>query len=117
MPGWAEELRRRYVRGEASVFVLHGNVFDTVVHQQKLVGLTEFLTDTLLKDTKDTIVVYNVATGVRFAKRAASVDGVSDLVLASDKTRALTALERLLITSTKVAAVFEYAETIAPVGD
>ncbi len=31
LPAWAEDLRRRYVRGEASMFVLHGNVFDAVV--------------------------------------------------------------------------------------
>ena len=26
LPVWAEDLRRRYLRGEASMFVLHGNV-------------------------------------------------------------------------------------------
>ena len=117
LPAWAEDLRRRYLRGESSIFVLHGNVFDAVPHQQKLMGLTEFLAEVLLREAKETIAVYNLATGVRFAKRAASVDGVSDLLLASDKTKALTALERLLITSTNVAVVLEYAETLAPAGD
>ena len=117
LPVWAEDLRRRYLRGEASMFVLHGNVFDTVPYQQKLVGLTEFLTDVLLKESKDTVAVYNLATGVRFPKRPATLDGVSDLLLASDKTKALVALERLLVTSTKVAVLFEYAETLAPAGD
>ena len=28
LPAWAEDLRRRYLRGEASMFVLHGNVYD-----------------------------------------------------------------------------------------
>ena len=34
--GWAEELRRRYLRGEASQFVLHGNVFDLVEYDGEL---------------------------------------------------------------------------------
>ena len=52
------------------MFVLHGNVFDAVVDGDTLVSLTDFLTDVLLKDSRDTIVVMNVSTGVRFAKRA-----------------------------------------------
>jgi len=117
LPAWAEDLRRRYLRGESSIFVLQGNVFDAVPHEKKLLGLTDFLTDILLKETKETIAVYNLATGVRFARRAGTVDGVTDLLLASDKAKALTALERLLVTSTKVAVVLEYAETLAPAGD
>jgi len=35
LPSWAEDLRRRYLRGEASMFILHGNVYDVVVHGQK----------------------------------------------------------------------------------
>jgi transitional endoplasmic reticulum ATPase len=117
LPAWADDLRRRYLRGEASMFVLHGNVFDSVVHQQKMLGLTEFLTDVLLKDAKDTIAVYNMATGIRFAKRVASVDGLGELLLASGKDKALAALERLLVASARVAVVLEYGETIAPAGD
>ena len=52
LPPWAEDLRRRYLRGEASMFVLHGNVYDGVIDQQKMRTLTEFLTDVLLKDTQ-----------------------------------------------------------------
>ena len=70
LPVWAEDLRRRYLRGEASMFVLHGNVYDVVLCNRKMMALTEFLTDVLLKDSKETIAVYNVATGVRFTKRA-----------------------------------------------
>ena len=31
LPPWADDLRRRYARGEASMFVLHGNVYDGVL--------------------------------------------------------------------------------------
>lgn len=117
LPAWAEDLRRRYLRGEASMFLLHGNVYDVVLCNRKMMGLTEFLTDVLLKDSKDTIAVYNVATGVRFGKRASSVTELEDLLLATDKARIFAAFERLLIGSTKTAVIMEYAEAIAPAGD
>ena len=117
LPVWAEDLRRRYLRGEASMFVLHGNVYDVVLCNRKMMALTEFLTDVLLKDSKETIAVYNVATGVRFTKRGDGVTGVEDLLLATEKDRVFAALERLLIGTTKTAVIMEYAEAIAPAGD
>lgn len=117
LPVWAEDLRRRYLRGEASMFVLHGNVYDVVLCDGKMMALTEFLTNVLLKESKDTIAVYNVATGARFTKRANSVTSLEDLLLASDKDRVFAALERLLVGSTKTAVIMEYAEAIAPSGD
>jgi transitional endoplasmic reticulum ATPase len=117
LPAWAEDLRRRYLRGEASMFVLHGNVYDVVLCSRKMMALTEFLTDVLLKDSKDTIAVYNVATGVRFTKRSDGVTALDDLLLATEKDKVFAALERLLIGSTKVALIMEYAEAIAPAGD
>jgi SpoVK/Ycf46/Vps4 family AAA+-type ATPase len=117
LPAWAEDLRRRYLRGEASMFVLHGNVYDVVLCNRKTMALTEFLTDVLLKDSKDTIAVYNVATGARFTKRAMGVTGLEDLLLATEKDRVFAAFERLLVGSTKTAVIMEYAEAIAPAGD
>ena len=117
LPAWAEDLRRRYLRGEASMFVLHGNVYDVVLCNRKMMALTEFLTDVLLKDSKETIAVYNVATGVRFTKRAGDVTGVEDLLFATEKEKVFAALERLLIGFTKTALIMEYAEAIAPAGD
>ena len=49
LPPWADDLRRRYLRGESAMFVLHGNVYDTVVHQQRLFGLTSYFS-TLFSD-------------------------------------------------------------------
>ena len=113
LPAWAEDLRRRYLRGEASMFVLHGNVYDVVLCNRKMMALTEFLTDVLLKDSKDTIAVYNVATGARFTKRATGVTGLEDLLLATEKEKVFAAFERLLVGSTKTAVIMEYAEAIA----
>jgi transitional endoplasmic reticulum ATPase len=117
LPPWADDLRRRYLRGEASMFVLHGNVFDTVVHQQRTLTLTDFLTDVLLKDSRQTVAVYNLATGVRFTRREAGLASSEDALLASDKPKALAALERLLVGASKAAVILEFAEAIAPAGD
>ncbi|HYP53465.1 MAG TPA: AAA family ATPase [Pyrinomonadaceae bacterium] len=120
LPTWAEDLRRRYLRGEATMFVLHGNVYDSVIHGGRLMSLTEFLTDVLLKESKDIIAVYNVSTGVRFAKGASEVtnfSGLEELITAREKDRVLSALERLTAQGTRVAVVVEYAEVVAPAGD
>jgi transitional endoplasmic reticulum ATPase len=116
LPGWADDLRRRYLRGEASMFVLHGNVYDAIVDGSRLITLTDFLTDVLLKDTRETVAVFNVASGVRFTKRAPAL-ALDDLLLATGKDRLLPALERLLVQSTRAAVIIEYAEAVAPAGD
>jgi len=117
LPSWAEEMRRRYLRGEATMFVLHGNVYDVVLSNKQMMALPEFLTGVLLKESKDTIAVYNLATGVRFSKRADEVKDLDDLLLATEKDRIFRALERLLVGSTRTAVIMEYAEAIAPGGD
>jgi transitional endoplasmic reticulum ATPase len=116
LPAWADELRRRYLRGESSIFVLHGNVYDAVVHDGEVVTLTEFLGKVLLDQSKQTIAVYNVATGVRFQKREKGFD-IDEALLSAEKPRVLMALERMLIGGTKTAVILEYAEAIAPAGD
>jgi AAA+ superfamily predicted ATPase len=117
LPSWADDLRRRYIRGEASIFVLHGNVFDAVLSGDRFLTLTDFLGNILLKDSKETIAAYNVATGVRFLKRAKDVDNLDDLILQTEKPRVLAALERMLIGASKAAVILEYCEVIAPAGD
>jgi SpoVK/Ycf46/Vps4 family AAA+-type ATPase len=117
LPAWAEDVRRRYLRGEASMFVVHGNVYDSITDQRRLVGLTEFLSDILLKDTRETIAVYNLATGVRFTKRPSTLAIPEDLLPGAGKDRVLAAIERLLIQNHRTAVILEYAEAIAPTGD
>jgi SpoVK/Ycf46/Vps4 family AAA+-type ATPase len=117
LPAWADDLRRRYLRGESSMFVLHGNVYDAVLHGDAMVSLTEFLTDALLKDSRETIAVYNVSSGARLPKRADAVTNLPDLLLETQKDKVLAALEKLLAVTTKTAVILEYAEVIAPAGD
>ncbi|HTP27912.1 MAG TPA: hypothetical protein VMK12_19945, partial [Anaeromyxobacteraceae bacterium] len=117
LPAWADELRHRYLRGESSIFLLHGNVFDWALDGEKLRPLTEFLTETLLKESRDTIAVYNLAAGVRFVKKAREIEAQAALPMETDKGKVLARLEHLLLTSRRVGVILEYAETIAPAGD
>jgi AAA+ superfamily predicted ATPase len=125
LPTWAEDLRHRYLRGEASMFILYGNVYDAVQNDRRMLSLTEFLTDVLLRDSKDTIAVYNVATGIRYVKSPPRVGAFAANPTSTDepangdpgKPRVLATLERLLTSAAKVAVVLEYAEALAPAGD
>ena len=120
LPAWAEDLRRRYLRNEAVLFILHGNVHDLVLVDGTLKPLTEFLTEVFWKDMRDTIAVYNLAIGVKFvkkAKKAKEAEAQEELMREAPREKALAGLERLLVTSRKVGVVVEYAETIAPAGD
>ncbi len=117
LPAWADELRRRYIRGEATLFVLHGNVYDLVVYDKKFLSLTEFLAEALLGDAKDTVAVYNIATGVRFTKKKEISPIVEELLLSGGRDKTLPALERLLTMGKNTALVVEYAEALAPSGD
>lgn len=117
LPAWADELRRRYLRGESSQFVLHGNVHDLFLYDQKLYTLSEFLAQVLLDRSKETIALYNVSTGVRFAKRKLKLDGLEDLVVQKEPAKVLPLLERALTTEDKLAVILEYSDTIAPAGD
>ncbi len=121
IPGWAEELKRRYLRGEATQFILHGNVHDLVLHHEgadtELYGLGEYLTKVFLAPSRDVIATYDLGSGVRFAKRDGQVANLEQLMLVRDRDQAFPQLEQLLVTSNKVAVVVSYAEMIAPAGD
>jgi SpoVK/Ycf46/Vps4 family AAA+-type ATPase len=118
LPTWAEDVRRRYLRGEASIFVLHGNVYDAVWHEGEALSLSGFLTGALLKDSRETIAVYNVSAGARLPKKTETVIGnFPELLIETDKGKLLAALEKLLVLTAKTAVILEYAEVIAPAGD
>ncbi len=114
LPDWAEELKRRYLRGEASVFVVHGNVHDLVLDDGALVSMADYLA-TRVFEKKDTVIRYNLSTGCRFVKKGAKIDSADLLERTPDKV--LPALEKVLFSQTNVGVVIEYAEMLAPAGD
>jgi SpoVK/Ycf46/Vps4 family AAA+-type ATPase len=48
LPPWADELKRRYLAGEAGLFLLHGNVHDGVPHEGKLQPFVDYVHDVVL---------------------------------------------------------------------
>jgi len=99
------------------MFVLHGNVFDVVLYENKPLTMSEFLTKILLRESKDNIAVYNVATGLRLTKRGTGSAALDNAVLETECGKILGAIETTLIGSSRCAVVIEYAEAIAPGGD
>lgn len=48
LPSWADELKRRYLAGEAGLFLLHGNVHDGVPHEGALRPFVDYVHDVVL---------------------------------------------------------------------
>jgi SpoVK/Ycf46/Vps4 family AAA+-type ATPase len=117
LPPWTEELKRRYLRGEALQFVLHGNVTDLVLSGGRFIRISDFLSEVLLAPSKDIVLQYNVATGVRFTKLKKNVPGTDELRLLREADKILPAIEELLHAVDKMAVIIDYAEMIAPAGD
>ncbi|MFH1430516.1 MAG: AAA family ATPase [Candidatus Uhrbacteria bacterium] len=117
-PAWAEELRRKYLRGEASQFVLHGNVHDLILFNGDPITLREFLIEHLLRDNKSTIVTFNTAEGLRFAKCEERKDVIDPATIGKNAEKALTCIEHILFGDyDRVAIVLDYAETLVPAAD
>ena len=118
LPRWAETVRRKYLGGESSMFVLHHNVFDEILHDGKFHSLVDFLANVMLAGNKQTILVYDPSSGARYAKRPSSL-GKSEQPLAFGKPpeEALAALEAEILLRTSAALIVPYAGAVAPPGD
>lgn len=64
-PAWVEELRSKYLAGEATIFVLYGNVFDKVVLPEDSQMLGDYLTGTLFGKTKGLVFDLGWSQGLR----------------------------------------------------
>jgi transitional endoplasmic reticulum ATPase len=117
LPRWTEELRRRYLRGEASQFILHGNVNDLLLSGGKFTRFGDFLSEVLLSPSKDVVIKYDLATGVRFTKKKGDIPDLDLLLSLRDADKILPLLEKLLHAVDRVAVILDYAEMIAPAGD
>lgn len=127
LPHWAEAVRRKYLGGEASMFVLHRNVFDQVLANGRLWPLPEFLAHVLLWDNKEQILLYDAATGIRALKQEAGSLGQSAALgqallptaaLPADEAGdALARIELQLMARDRLAVIISYAGSIVPPGD
>lgn len=129
LPAWAQEVRRRYLAGEAIQFLLHSNVLDMVRLDDDYVDLREFLYHGLLKANRDVVLFYNLSQGITFAepamkrtflRRIETARAVRGLAgppaeLPHAPGAALALIEEFLFTSGQRAAILiDYVETIVP---
>ncbi|MDB5095905.1 MAG: ATPase central domain protein [Cyanobacteria bacterium RYN_339] len=130
IPAWAEELRGRYLAGEAIQFLLHGNVHDLVPFEGEFITLREFLVRGLL-NTKDVILFYDASEGLSFARpemkerffkalnvRMAVLGELPVTQIPQEPSELLPILEDFLLTpGVRAALVLDFVESIVPTGD
>ncbi len=107
LPAWVQIVRRKYLSGDASVFVLYRNIYDLQALDGKLVELEDYLFRTLLEGRKSRVLTYNPASGIRARTGRADDDGAPALEL----------LERALLSDESTGVVIHYAGSIFPAGD
>jgi AAA+ superfamily predicted ATPase len=135
LPGWANELRDRYLAGEASMFLVHGNVrdlhpWDPGNGQTEWVDLRAFF-ERFLGRTRDIVLYYNLSQGILFPDRShekrfqraidarRALDGGERLeVLPKSPAGVIPLVEELVTDPTNSSGVvLDFFETIAPSGD
>ncbi len=135
MPGWAVELRARYLAGEASLFLLHGNVRDLVPWTDAggvttWVDLRTFL-ERFLERTREIVAYYNVSQGLCFTSKLhrklfqTVIDARRQLrgepklaELPITAAAAIPVIEDLITSPThSTGVILDFFETIAPNGD
>ncbi|MFZ6677385.1 ATP-binding protein [Undibacterium sp. Tian12W] len=119
LPVWAEQLRQKYLAGEASVFVLYGNVFDRYLVDGVAHGMSEFLSQVLLKENKNRIMEISLDRGVRFLQGATTEEKEVLYGYLADKSLPgiFESVERRMREHASNAVIFPYAGTIFPNGD
>ncbi len=135
LPEWADELRNRYLAGEASMFLLHGNVRDLQCWEEdgqprSWLDLRAFL-ERFLQRTRDVTVYYNVSQGLQFPDKQQArlfrsiVDGRRQMrgedklrTLPVQATDAIPVIEDLVTDPAHSSGVIvDYFEMIAPNAD
>ncbi|MBT3224051.1 MAG: hypothetical protein HN348_33705, partial [Proteobacteria bacterium] len=135
LPRWAEELRNRYLAGEASQFLVHGNVrdmqpWDVGDGAIQYLDMRGFL-EKFLGRTRDIVAYYNVSQGLCFPDRSHEkrfqrtidaqrmLDGREKLdMLPRTPSIAIPLVEELITNPNQASGVvLDFFEMIAPAGD
>ena len=69
LPRWAVEMRDLFRSGSAAQFLIHGNVFDVIPHDGRLLSLPSFLDDVMFS-TYDVVLRYDRSRGARATRGA-----------------------------------------------
>ena len=128
LPAWAQKMARKYYAGEASHFLLHGNIYDLVRSGKDYISLLNYLQLELV-GTKH-LVMYNRSEGIKFGSheaerafaaqlRVADPVGSTQLLkqLPKDPSRALQLIEHVLLYGDQVAVIINFLDTIIPGGE
>ena len=113
---WFEELRKRYKAGEASVFILHGNVHDRIIQGKETISLSDYLKKEL-EATKEAIITFNIAKGLSFIEKGVACQQTAKSVHAQGQESDSELIETILLTQEKIGVIIEYAETLLLAGD
>ena len=138
LPPWAGEMRDLFRTGACAQFILHGNVFDAVPREGRMLSLTAFL-DEVMFAGYDVVLHYDRSRGVRAMKggedwnewlRGALGDDVRNQSYLREPGSALELIDRYLLRSTnlqslkdpgsagpKIAVVLDFAEFVVPRGE
>ena len=137
LPAWADDLRERYLAGEASMFLVHGNVRDVYPWEDasgavSYVTLRQFMERFLLR-AKELVAYYNVSEGIEFPvegmhsrfleainARRRKLGRVPRSSLAQVGDSVLSTFEELITggdNSPSAAVILDYVEMVVPMGD
>mgnify|MGYP000895708949 CR=1 FL=1 len=138
LPEWARQLSEKYYSGAFTLFILHGNVRDSVPWtddgETRHVPLPVFL-ESALFGARDLCLQYDRGGGLRFSRPEAQADFRAALEgydsfhgtsharegIPRSPERVLGLLDNYLhlrvLEGKKIALVIDFAETIAPAGD
>ncbi len=142
LPAWAEEMRDLFKSGSVSQFLLHGNVFDTVITPgpagPRMLSLGSFLDDVMFENY-DVVLHYDRGKGIRAVRgaedwgewlRLALGDQASGIVQLREPGAAMELIDRYLLRSLnlrslrgrdsapqRIAVIIEFAEFVVPRGN
>ena len=136
LPRWAVEMRDLFRSGSSAQFLLHGNIFDTVPANGRLLSVPLFL-ESVMFASYDVVLRYDRSRGVR-ATRGAEDWGewlqsalgreASSLTLTREPGSALELIDRYLLRALnlqalpgapsprRIAVIIEFAEFVVPRG-
>ncbi|MEW6126177.1 MAG: ATP-binding protein [Acidobacteriota bacterium] len=128
LPAWAQLMAKKYYAGEASHFLVHGNIYDLVKSGTDYISLLNYLQLELVGSKN--LVTYNRSEGIKFGSheaeraftmqlRVADPAGSRDLLrqLPKDPARSIPLLEHFLLYGEQVAVIINFLDTIIPAGD
>ena len=139
LPAWANTMRDLFRSGSAAQFLVHGNVFDVVPGNGRLLSVPQFL-DEVMFASYDVVLRYDRSRGARATRggadwsewltNALGPDGAT-MTLLREPGSALEIIDRYLLRTLnlqaiggasgkaprRIAVIIEFAEFVAPRGD